>query len=122
MKKVALMIVMSAISVGLFAQSANDRRGFQGVVTATLKHTIKPEGKEEAQVNATIEFTGRAIVVEGDTYDIVKKTFDGKDKTVFTCTKRRATYEISYTVGQSIRIVDTGNKDMVTEYRSLKEK
>lgn len=122
MKKAVLVILLSAVSIGLFAQSANDRRGFQGVVTAAVKQTIRPDGKEEASVNTIIEFTGRAITIESDTYDIVKKTFDGKNKTVFTCTKRRATFEITYTVGESIRIVDTGNKDIVTEYRSLKEK
>jgi len=121
MKKAALIIIFSAVSIALFAQNTNDRRGFQGVVTATEKQTIRPDGKEEASVNTTIEFTGRAIIIESDTYDIVKKAFDGKSKTVFTCTKRRATFEITYTVGESIRVVDTGNKDIITEYRSLKE-
>ncbi len=122
MKKAVLVIIISVVSIGLFAQNTNDRRGFQGVVTATEKQTIRPDGKEEASVNTAIEFTGRAIVIESDTYEIVKKVFDGKSKTVFTCTKRRATFEITYTVGESIRIVDTGNQDIVTEYHSLKEK
>ncbi|GAB1444930.1 MAG: hypothetical protein KF860_11110 [Cyclobacteriaceae bacterium] len=122
MKKAVLIFMISVVSMGLYAQSTNDRRGFQGVVTASVKQTIRPDGKEEVSVNTAIDFTGRAIVIESDTYDVVKKAFDGKDKTVFTCTKRRATFEITYTAGESIRIVDTGNKDIVTEYRSLKEK
>lgn len=122
MKKIALSIILVTFSVALFAQANNDRRGYQGVVTSTTKQTIKPEGKQETDVNTALEFTGRAITIEGETYEIVKKTFDGKNQTVFTCTKRRGTFDITYTVGESISLVDTSNKDMVTVYLSLKEK
>ncbi|MEP2668516.1 MAG: hypothetical protein ABJH04_05970 [Cyclobacteriaceae bacterium] len=121
MKKAALFIALVTFSVGVFAQNANDKRGFKGVVNASSKQTIRPEGKENSSVNVTIEFTGRSIVVEGDTYEIVKKAFDGKKTTVFTCSKRRGTFDISYTAGESIQVVDTSNKDIVTVYQNLKE-
>jgi len=121
MKKIALFIVLMVFSVVLFAQSANDKRGFKGVVNATSKQTVRPEGKENSAMNVAIEFTGRSIVIEGDTYEIVKKAFDGKNTTVFTCSKRRGTFDISYTVGEFIRVVDTSNKDIVTVYQGLKE-
>ncbi|MEQ8364147.1 MAG: hypothetical protein RH948_14840 [Cyclobacteriaceae bacterium] len=121
MKKIALFIVLMIITLGTFAQSANDKRGFIGVVNATSKQTIRPEGKENSAVNVAIEFSGRSIIIEGDTYEIVKKAFDGKNTTVFTCTKRRGTFDISYSAGQSIQVVDTSNKDLITVYQNLKE-
>ncbi|MFZ1806485.1 MAG: hypothetical protein WAU36_04660 [Cyclobacteriaceae bacterium] len=121
MKKIAFFIVLMTFSIVVLAQNTNDKRGFTGVVTASEKQTIRPEGKENSAVNVAIEFTGRSIVIEGDTYEIVKKTFDGKNTTVFTCSKRRGTFDISYAVGGSIQVVDTGNKDIVTVYQNLKE-
>jgi len=121
MKNAALVIFFLSISIASFAQAGNDKRGFQGVVSSGLKQTVKPDGKDEVSVKTAIEFTGRAINIDGEVYEIVKKTFDGKNKTVFTCTKRRGTFEISYVAGDSISVVDTGNKDMITVYRSLSE-
>lgn len=119
MKQAAFALVFLAISVSSFAQ--NDRRGFQGTVSSAVKQTVKADGKEDATAKTDIEFSSRSITVEGEVYEIVKKAFDGKKQTVFTCTKRRATFEITYTVGESITIVDTGNKEMQTIYKSLTE-
>lgn len=113
MKKATISIILMIISIGLFAQSANDRRGFQGVVTSSVK--------DEASVSTKIEFTGRTIVADGETYEIIKKSFDGKNQTVFTCTKRRGTFDVTYSVGESIKIVDTSNTEAVIVYKSLKE-
>jgi hypothetical protein len=110
------------ISVFSYAQSGNDKRGYQGTVTSAAKQIVRADGKEDASVKTDIEFTGRAINVEGEVYEIVKKTFDGKNKTVFTCTKRRGTFEITYAAGASISVVDTGNTDVTTIYSSLTEK
>ena len=121
MKKIALFIALMIFSAGTFAQSAYDKRGFVGVVNASSKQTIRPEGKENSAVNVAIEFTSRTIVIEGDTYEIVKKAFDGKNTTVFTCSKRRGTFDISYSAGNSIQVVDTSNKDIITVYQNLKE-
>lgn len=120
MKKAVVALVLLAITFSSYAQ--NDRRGFQGTVSSAVKQTVRADGKEEASVKTDIEFSSRAITIEGEVYEIVKRTFDGKNKTVFTCTKRRATFEISYTVGESIRVVDSGNKDLETVYKSLIEK
>ena len=121
MKKAAFALVFFVvISVATYAQ--NDRRGFQGTVSSASKQTVRADGKEEAAVKTDIEFSSRAITIEGEVYEVVKKAFDGKNQTVFTCTKRRATFEISYTVGESIRVVDIGNKDIETVYKSLSEK
>lgn len=113
MKKTAISIILIFLFTGLFAQSTNDRRGFQGVVTSAVK--------DDAPASAKIEFTGRTIVIDGDAYEIIKKSFDGKNQTVFTCTKRRGTFDITYTVGESIKIVDTTNTEAVIIYKSLKE-
>lgn len=121
MKKIAFSIALITLSIGVFAQNANDKRGFKGVVNATTKQTIRPDGKENSNVNVVIEFTGRSIIIEGDTYEIVKKAFDGKNTTVFTCSKRRGTFDITYSVGESIQVVDTSNKDIITVYQNLKE-
>ena len=121
MKTIALAIIFLTISVVSFAQAA-DKRGFQGIVTSSLKQSVRADGKDEASIKTDIEFTGRAINIEGETYEIVKKTFNGSNKTVFTCTKRRGTFEITYTAGESISVIDTGNKDLETVYRSLTEK
>ena len=115
-----LTIVFLAYSFASFAQ--NDRRGFQGVVTSMTKQTIRADGKEEASVKTDIEFTGRTINIESEVYEIVKKAFDGKNQTVFTCTKRRGTFDITYTAGESVSVVDTSNKEAVTVYKSLTEK
>lgn len=117
MKNAALAIFF-LISISSFAQ---DKRGFQGTVSSNMKQTVRADGKEDAAVKTDIEFTGRSINMEGEVYEIVKKTFDGKNTTVFTCTKRRGTYEITYTAGESISVVDLGNKDVKTVYRSLTE-
>lgn len=119
MKNAALAIFFLTISISSFAQ---DKRGFQGTISSALKQTVRADGKEEASVKTEIEFTGRSINMEGEVYEIVKKTFDGKNTTVFTCTKRRGTFEITYMAGESISVVDTGNKDIKTIYRSLSEK
>ena len=119
-KATLLTIVFFAFSFASLAQ--NDRRGFQGVVTSMVKQTIRTDGKEEVSVKTEIEFTGRTINLEGEAYEIVKKTFDGKNKTVFTCTKRRGTFDITYTAGESIDVVDTSNKEVATVYKSLTEK
>lgn len=113
MKKTAIFIILMITSIGLFAQSNNDRRGFQGVVTSSVK--------DDTSISTKIEFTGRTIVVDGDAYEIIKKSFDGKNQTVFTCTKRRGTFDVTYTVGESIKIVDTTNTEAVIVYKSLKE-
>jgi len=118
MKNAALAIFFLTISISAFAQ---DKRGFQGTVSSAQKQTVRADGKEETSAKTDIEFTGRAINIEGEVYEIVKKTFDGKNKTVFTCTKRRGTFEITYTAGESISVVDTGNKDVETIYRALTE-
>lgn len=116
MKHVALAIFFLTISISV---SAQDKRGFQGTVSSAHKQTVRADGKEETSVKTDIEFTGRVINIEGEVYEIVKKTFDGKNKTVFTCTKRRGTFEITYTADESISVVDVGNKDIETIYRSL---
>lgn len=121
MKNITLTMAFILFSSILFAQSTNDRRGFQGTVNSGAKQTIRPDGKDDTTVKTTIEFNGRAIIIEGETYDIVKKSFDGKNQTVFTCTKRRGTFDITYTIGESIKVVDATNKDIVTVYLSLTE-
>lgn len=120
MKKVAFALVFFAFTIATYAQ--NDRRGFQGIVSSAVKQSVRADGNEEVTVKTDIEFSSRAITIEGEVYEIVKKAFDGKNQTVFTCTKRRATFEISYTVGDAIRVVDTSNKDIETVYKSLSEK
>ncbi len=120
MKKAQLTILIALISLAAVAQN-NDRRGFQGTVSSSSKLTIRPDGKEETKVNTDIQFTARTIVIDSDVYEIVKKAFDGKKQTTFTCTKRRGTFDISYSVGESIRIVDTGNTDLETVYMGLTE-
>ncbi|MEQ8423163.1 MAG: hypothetical protein RIA63_00535 [Cyclobacteriaceae bacterium] len=119
MKKAAFAIILLAVSLSAYAQG--DRRGFQGTVNSAVKQTIRAGGNEETKVNTPIQFTGRSIEIEGESYEIVKKTFDGKNKTVFTCTKRRGTFEITFTAGESIQVVDTGNKEVETVYKSLSE-
>lgn len=118
MKNAALAIFFLTLSISSFAQ---DKRGFQGTVSSTLKQMVRADGKEDVSVKTDIEFTGRSINMEGEVYEIVKKTFDGKSTTIYTCTKRRGTFEIAYTAGESISVVDTSNKDVKTVYRSLKE-
>jgi hypothetical protein len=122
MKKAVLAIILLSSSVLLFAQSTNDRRGYQGTVTANTKQTVRSGGVDEAQVKTAIQFSGRTITIEGDTYEIVKKAFDGKNKTTFTCTKRRGTFEITYATGESISVVDTSNQETEIIYKSLSEK
>ncbi len=120
MKKILLPSILILITVSLFAQSENDRRGFQGVVKASVKQTLGSNNQNEESVNAEIQFSSRAIIAEGDTYEIVKKEFDGK-KTIFTCTKRRGTFEISYLPGNSIRIIEMANPSIEIVYKSLSE-
>lgn len=121
MKKVLLPSILILLTITLFAQTENDRRGFQGVVKAATKQSLGPGGhREESSVNVEIQFSSRSIIAEGDTYEIVKKEFDG-EKTVFTCTKRRGTFEISYIPGNTIRIVDKANPSIETVYKSLSE-
>ncbi len=119
MKHAAMAIIFVTLSIFSFGQ---DKRGFQGTVSSTQKQTVRADGKEDVSVTTEIEFTGRAINIEGEVYEIVKKTFDGKNKTVFTCTKRRGTFDITYTAGESITVVDTANEDLEIIYRALSEK
>lgn len=113
MKKLLAFSALMIIASTAWAQSANDKRGFQGNVVSQTKN-----GKAE---ETTLQFTGRAIVIDNDTYDIVKKEFDGKSKTTFTCTKRRATFEIVFAAGESITVTDTSDKASATVYSSIKE-
>ncbi|MGE0772013.1 MAG: hypothetical protein AB7K37_09905 [Cyclobacteriaceae bacterium] len=113
MRKLAAVMVVFLATSTVWAQSANDKRGFQGNVVSQTKN-----GKAE---ETTLQFTGRAIVVGNDTYDIVKKEFDGKSTTTFTCTKRRATFEIVFVAGESITITDTSDRTSATIYSSIKE-
>jgi len=120
MKKASLTILITLFSIGLFAQN-NDRRGFQGTVTSALKQSVRADGKDETAGKTEIQFGARTIQIEGEVYEVVKKSFDGKNKTIFTCTKRRGTFDITYTVGESISVVDTGNAGLETIYQSLTE-
>jgi hypothetical protein len=114
MKRMISTTILSLITCLLWAQATNDKRGFQGTVVC--------ESKDEVAAKTEIQFTARTIVIENDTYEIVKKEFDGKDKTTFTCTKRRGTFEIIYKAGESITVTDQANKDVVGVYSKLSEK
>lgn len=126
MKKLALSSLLLLLGTLVWAQASNDRRGYQGTVTAAVMQTVRHEGtnvtKEETKGNTDIVFSARNIVIGDDSYDIVKKEFDGKNTTTFTCTKRRGTFEIKYAVGDSITITDTSNPDEELVYQSLTQK
>jgi|GEM_PF-2631819 len=120
----------SLVFLGLFlfslviAQTGKDKRGYKGTVTASLKQEIQKVGdkvnKTDHKETTKILFTGRAIVIGNDTYEIVKRSFDGK-KTTFTATKRRATFDITYEAGSSISFVDKANTSLMIVYSGLKE-
>lgn len=126
MKKIFPALLILSVCQMAWSQSANDRRGYQGTVTSAVTRTVTHEGqnstKDEEKVSTEIQFSARSIVIGTESYDIVKKEFDGKSTTVFTCTKRRGTFEISYKVGESITVVDQSNKDLETVYLTLTEK
>jgi hypothetical protein len=125
MKKLTFLALFLVTAQFGFGQASNDRRGFQGTVTATATKTVRHDGSasvSETKGASAIQITARTIVIESDTYDIVKKEFDGKQTTTFTCTKRRSTFEIAYKVGESISVVDQSNKDEETLYTGLQEK
>ena len=126
MKYTVVFLLFLVIAPHLHAQSANDKRGFQGTITSATRQVINHDGesamKNEQEVETSIQFTGRTIIIGNETYDIMKREFDGKSKTVFTCTKRRGTFEVSYIPNQSISVVDQSNPSMETQFVSLSEK
>ncbi len=109
----------------VLAQANNDKRGFKGEVKAQVKKTIRIEvtntSTNEDEIETTIIFDGRSIKIGNETYEIVKRTFDGEKSTTFTCTKRRSTFEVTFVAGESIKIIDKGNEGHEVHYLNISE-
>jgi len=120
--KTLLTITLVVVSTVLYAQ--NDRRGFQGKVTAQQTAVVDAESGDQLSKSASktvITFSGRNITIGGEAYDIVTREFDGKKTNTFKCTKRRATFSIIYIPGESITVIDVDNDEERTVYSGLSE-
>jgi len=124
MKNMAITLMAMLITGAIYGQNTADKRGFKGVLTSSLKQELRYTGDNVSATDEVVEtkitFTGRTIIFGNDTYEIVKRSFDGK-ATSFTATKRRATFDIIYIAGKSITIKDQSNPALGLSFTKLKE-